>query len=263
MHRPSHLRRPSNRPNELPPPPPPLDPADRAKPIEQGGTAFAPNHPPITHKPRELQHISEADVGSVESVVNMAALAPPVKAPEGPFMIHGVDLSKLPVNVLKAMAEDETVMVSANWTDEDNERARTIARYLVGHLMEMSIVNDPTTFDSGLRVIADETAHQAAVNWLKQDLQKTIGDLMDSRFSVQHREILDGVLEDVVALAQMTVGGGVDKKTLIRAQAHIVAQLANITAFNLAQITQAVWGALGRYIQWGFKFALDAAGVLI
>lgn len=201
--------------------------------IEEGGSHFAPDRPPIRQKP----------------------------APDGPYVVSGFDFSQLPKNALLALAADDTITVSAVWTDEENKRATEIARTIVKERgwdkpeQPVMLAEIP---DAGPTLPAER---QVVVDWLKQDINKTLGDLFDSRFGAQHAAILNAVLDDVATLAQMTVGG-VDKKTLVRVQGHIVAQLANITAFNSAQVTQAIWAALGRYIRWGFSFALSAAGII-
>lgn len=82
-------------------------------------------------------------------------------------------------------------------------------------------------------------------------LKSRLGDVWSSRFTAQHRQIAEDVAADGADVVGMALAG----EDYAQAKREVEAQLANITAFDQANLINAFWASAGDVVQKAIPFA--------
>lgn len=103
-------------------------------------------------------------------------------------------------------------------------------------------------------------------NNILETLKKQLGDQWN-QLVTNERDLIDSVCQDAGRLQIMALGAASanedEQKALLKEQAHINAQLANIVSINANEAAKAFWTAFNTVLNGALTIGMAALGAII
>lgn len=203
-------------------------------PTATGGKPFAPNQPPITHKPPAAAAAPATHpLGTGQQKTSGVTPAKPGKARTAQDILNTA-----------ASAGVKNAPVGGELPTADPKTA----------------VSDIPLASVGSASVPSPNANLTALSdALVSTFKMQFGNLWNNTFSADHQEQLTTIMDDVAYIASAQLAG-VDTQAM---RAQIEAQLSNIQGVQHSQLVHAVWATLGQVAKSSLDFALKAAVTII
>ncbi len=177
-----------------------------------------------------------------------------------PLTYDPADLDSWPIDLLRQIAGDVgTIMPNLSFSDveaaawKETVKAYVAAKDAISSPAAALFIGAPsTTLPTDLRTDLATT--------IADQFKQQLGDAWDSRFSAEHRDLLEAITldaADVLMLNLVTT----DKTVIARARKNIEAQLANVAGYEQSNLVAKFWAAVYATLKTSLKWLLVAARV--